>query len=232
MQYRCEASSVEGFVQQVAVQYLRHGYWFYVAGSVPAGKDVRAVDRKLIAKYGITASSKERTRRKRAGLANLQYIRHDRFFLLMATHGGHRFFDDEVREIRDARRQPIKFAGYAISYRNGHTSVRIEQREYQQLKAWFLDLALRRSAEVLGAEIRAVRFVLYRSIRQQLLCLWRSVNRIRRTAGYESVSIECVPWRRRIVLPFGPIGLTSEQTRPRSENRCSPKRRHDRGERP
>jgi hypothetical protein len=67
MQYRCEATSVEGFVQQVAVQYLRHGYWFYVAGSVPASKDAGAVDRKLIARYGIAVSSKERTRRKRPG---------------------------------------------------------------------------------------------------------------------------------------------------------------------
>ena len=112
MQYRCEATSVEGFVQQVAVQYLRHGYWFYVAGRVPVGKDPGAVDRKLIAKYGVTLSSKERTRRKRAGLANLHYIRHDRFFLLMATHGQHRFFADETAQIRDARRQPIKFGGY------------------------------------------------------------------------------------------------------------------------
>ena len=81
MQYRCEAASVEGFVQQVAVQYLRHGYWFYVAGVVPARKDSRDVDRKLIARYEIAASSKERTRRKRAGLANLHYIRHDGCFI-------------------------------------------------------------------------------------------------------------------------------------------------------
>lgn len=203
MQYRCETTSVEGFVQQVAVQYLRHGYWFYVAGSVPAGKDPRAIDRKLIAKYGIVASSKERTRRKRAGLANLHYIRHDRFFLLMATHGSHRFFDDESAQIRDARREPIRFAGYAISHRNGHACVRIEQREYQQLKAWFLDLACRRSIEALAAEFRAVRFVPYRPVRQQLVVIWRAVTRFRKLAGYEPIGIDCVPWRRHIVQPFG-----------------------------
>lgn len=202
MQYRCEATSVEGFVQQVAVQYLRHGYWFYVAGSIPAGKDARAVDSKLIAKYSITASSKERTRRKRAGLANMHYIRHDRFFLLMATHGRHSFFDDEVGQIRDARRQPIKFAGYAISYRNGHACVRIEQREYQQLKARFLDLACKRSAEALAAEYRSVRFVPYRPVRQQLLAAWRIANRARKLAGYDAISIDSVPWKRRIVRPF------------------------------
>lgn len=202
MQYRCETTSVEGFVQQVAVQYLRHGYWFHVAGSVPVGKDPRSVDEKLLAKYGITASSKERTRRKRAGLANLHYIRHDRFFLLMATHGSHQFFDDEVGQIRDARRQPIKFAGYAISYRNRHTCVRIERREYQQLKAWFLGLTCRRSVEALAAEFRAVRFVPYRPVRQQLLAIWRAVNRERRLAGLECLAIECIEWKRRITKPF------------------------------
>src|SRR3990172_7488698 len=202
MQYRCEATSVEGFVQQVAVQYLRHGYWFYVAGSVPAGKDPRTVDRKLIAKYGATASSKERTRRKRAGLANLHYIRHDRFFLLMATHGRHRFFDDEVGQICDARRQPVKFTGYAMSHRNGRVCVRIEQAEYEQLKAWFLDLACRRSGEALDAEFRAVRLVPYAPVRQQLLTVWRAVNRVRRVAGFAALQVECVPWKRCIVRPF------------------------------
>ena len=38
MQYRAVTSSVEGFVQQIACCYLRHGYWFYVKGWVPSGK--------------------------------------------------------------------------------------------------------------------------------------------------------------------------------------------------
>lgn len=202
MQYRCEATSVEGFVQQVAVQYLRHGYWFYVARSVPKSKDPRAVDGKLITKYGITASSKDRTRRKRAGLANMHYIRHDRFFLLMATHGRHGFFDEETGQIRDARRQPIKFAGYSISYKKGHASVRIEQREYQQLKARFVDLACRRAVETLMAEFQGVPFVPYRRVRQQLLAVWRAVSRARKLAGHAPVQVECVPWKRRIVRPF------------------------------
>ena len=51
MQYRCEATSVEGFVQQIACSYLRHGYWWYVTGVIPKGKDAGAVDEKLMAKY-------------------------------------------------------------------------------------------------------------------------------------------------------------------------------------
>jgi len=202
VEYRCVATSVEGFVQQVAVQYLRHGYWFYVAGVIPEGKDPTAVDAKLIKKYGIDVSRRERARRKGAGLANMQYIRHGRFFLLMATHGEHRFFEEESGQLRDARRVPIKFAGYALSRRSGRTCVRIERGEYLRLRARFVDMAYRRPTESLTAEFRAVRFVPYAPVRQQLLVVWRSVNRSRRKNGYDTLPVECVPWHRVCVRPF------------------------------
>ncbi len=66
-----------------------------MAGHIPEGKDPAAADAKLIKKYGIDVSRSERARCKRTGLAKMQYIRHDRFFLLMATHGKHHFFEAE-----------------------------------------------------------------------------------------------------------------------------------------
>ena len=63
----------------------------------------------------------------------MQYIPHERFFMLMATHGDHRFFEGESSRIRDARRVPIKFAGYSMSFRGGRSSVRIDKYEYQSL---------------------------------------------------------------------------------------------------
>src|SRR5512139_1638962 len=74
MEYRCVATSVEGFVQQLAVAYVQHGYWFYVAGWIPGRKDAEAVDRKLIDQYGIGISKWARARRKQQGLANLHYL--------------------------------------------------------------------------------------------------------------------------------------------------------------
>jgi hypothetical protein len=88
MKYRAEVPTVEGFVQQLAVSYIGKGYWFYVAGHVPEGKAPEAVDAKLINRYGIGVSKWTRARRKLAGSANLQYLRHGRFFLLLATHVG------------------------------------------------------------------------------------------------------------------------------------------------
>lgn len=37
--YQCEATSVEGFVQQLATRYVNNGYRFYASGFVREGKD-------------------------------------------------------------------------------------------------------------------------------------------------------------------------------------------------
>jgi len=203
MRYRCVADSIDGLVQQVAVSYLARGYFFYVTGTVPPSKDPSAVDGKLVCKYCVSTSQKERCRRKRAGLANLQYIRHGRFFVLLATHGKHAFFDEEAGQVRDARRVPIKVAGYSLSVRSGRVSVRIEPSEYRWLKAWFLERACHRTAATLAAEFAGVGFQPYAPVRVQLLNIWRAVNRARAIAGFDRVPIEAVPWRRRILKPFG-----------------------------
>ena len=201
--YRCEATSIEGFVQQVAVSYLANGYYFYVSGRVPEGKDPSAVDAKLIERYEIDISKWSRARRKQAGQANLQYIRHDRLFALLATHGKHRFFEEEAKSIRDARRVPIKCGGYAISYRGGHPHVRIEKETYKDLKAYFQDLAAHRSLEGVLAELESVGFERYAPVRRQLLNIVRAVNVVRRERGFARVPYDAFRLKRRVVRPFG-----------------------------
>lgn len=214
MSYRAEATSLEGFVQQIACCYLRHGYWFYVTGHIPAGKDARAIDRKLIEKYGVGVSESTRARRKRLGQSNLQYLRHDRLFVILATKGQHEFFEIESRSIHDIRRTPLKYGGYAISYRRGgrtrqgerdalwHAHVAIERRRYLELKAWLLDRAVHRSVEHLALEFYRLPYEPYAPVRRQLLNLWRAVNRRRRQAGFQPVPVEVLPLKRRIVRPF------------------------------
>ena len=222
MPYRAEATSLEGFVQQIACCYLRHGYWFYVTGQVPVGKDPRAIDRKLIAKYGIGVSDSTRARRKRLGQANLQYLRHGRRFVILATKGQHDFFTFESRSIHDIRHVPLQYGGYSISYRRGgrtrtgerdarwHAHVEIERRRYLELKAWFLDMATHRSADHLALAFYQVPFEPYAPVRRQLLNLWRAVNRARRQAGFQAVPVEVLPLKRRIVRPFAnDVGSTA-----------------------
>ena len=220
MEYRCEATSVTGFVQQLASCYLPHGYWFYVSGQIPEHKDARNVDEKLIGKYGIGLSRQSRARRKRVGIANIHYLRHGRFFVLLATHGHHPFYDDEAGNIRDARRVPIKFAGYSIGVKMGgykrkpspdalavrddkwRVRVQIGQEPFRDLKAYFLDIAARRTVEQLGREFYNLPYQPYAPVRQQLLNLLRLVNKDRKAAGLDPVSPKVLRYQRRIVRPF------------------------------
>ena len=89
MKYRCEVTSVEGLVQLLACNYLPHGYWFYVPGFMPAKKDARSVDTKLLEKYEVGISRPARSRRKQLGYANIHYVRHGRWLKKMATHSRH-----------------------------------------------------------------------------------------------------------------------------------------------
>lgn len=214
MPYRAEATSVEGFVQQIACCYLRHGYWFYVAGNVPAGKDARAIDEKLIAKYGIGVSEATRARRKKLGQANLQYLRFERSFVILATQGQHRFFEEERDAIRDFRKVPLKFAGYSISYRRGgrtrggeadpgwHSHVAIEREQYLDLRAHLVELAKHRTAEKVALAIYQLPIEPYAPVRRQLLVILREVNRARKAAGFAKIPTEVLVLRRRVVQPF------------------------------
>lgn len=202
--YHCVAGSSIGFVQQLAVSYVATGHWFFVSGWVPEGKDPSLVDQKLLERYEIDERRWERSRRKKAGLASVHYLRHQRFFVLAATHGRHRFFEEEGKSIRDARRTPIRALGYAISYRGGHCHVRIDQAEYRRLKAFLEGAASHRTKEALESYIWGLAFEPYAPVRRQVLNLFRAVNRIRHEAGFQKLDVKCVRTKRKIVKPFEP----------------------------
>jgi hypothetical protein len=194
-----------------------------VVGKIPAGKDPRIVDHKIIRKYGIAISESTRARRKKVGKANLQYIRHQSTFVIFATKGEHRFFEQEAKLIRDIRRVPLRYAGYMVSYKRGgrtksgkkdhkwHARVKMEDRQYQELRAWFADQALRQSAKRLALAFYSLPIAPYAPIRRQLLTILREVNRIRKKAGKPPLPPQVLPLRRRPVKPFEP----SEQPPPR-----------------
>lgn len=214
MRYRAEATSIEGFVQQIACCFLRHGYVFYVTGVVPQHKSPAAVDEKIIAKYGIDISEATRSRRKKVGYANLQYIRYERFFAIFATPGEHRFFHEERDAIRDIRQIPLKFAEYSISYRRGgrtrkgevdhrwHAHVQIERRRYLDLKEHFIRLAQRPSPEPAALGFYYLQIEPYAPVRRQLLKILKAANRARKEAGWGRIPEEVLLLRRRVVRPF------------------------------
>ena len=68
--YRRDATSIEGLIQQVALSYLRHGYWWYVTGIVPERKDVLEVDHNALTKYGIRKDWRYAAHNKNRGIVN------------------------------------------------------------------------------------------------------------------------------------------------------------------
>ncbi|MBX9622579.1 MAG: hypothetical protein K2X82_02080 [Gemmataceae bacterium] len=220
MSYRFEATSLEGFVQHLAANLLPHGYFFYVRGRVPDGKDPAAIDRKMMGKYGVDLSPSARSRRKRAGLANLHYLRFGREWVLVATHGRHDFFEAEAANVRDVRKVALKVGGYSLRVVRGgylrrddpdepavedgklRVRVAIGRERYLDLKAHFLELATRLPADELARAFYAIPFEPYAPVRVQLFNLLRWVNKARHAAGLERLPASVLRTKRTIVKPF------------------------------
>lgn len=197
--YRYEAASADGFVDQL-IRYIGTGHYFYVTGRIPDKKAPESVDRKLLDRYEIEMPRWQRSRKKQAGTASVHYLRFERFFILIATHGRHRFFDEhDPSQVQDCRRVGIKFEGYSIRYRYSdhtkkwHTLVRLDADTYKGLKAHLTELATKRSKVDLEDSLRSVWFQPYRPVREQLLNILRAMNCKRKTAGLEPLD-----WQRSI----------------------------------
>ena len=208
-----EVPSLAAFVQQLSVSLVGQGYWFYVTGEIPPGKDPGTIDRKLVEKYGAAVSKWARARRKAAGRANVRYVRHRRFFVLVATPGEHEFFELEPG-FQDVRRRPIKYGGYSIGCALGadgayHPSVRIEREEFRQLKHYLSSLAVKRSTPELEELFGALPYEPYAPVRRQLIELLRAVNRRRQTAGLSPVPLSALRLRRRPVRIYPAAGTGS-----------------------
>jgi len=213
MGYRCVASSMVGFVQQVACNYLPHGYWFFVVGRVPEGKDAQAIDEKLIQKYGIDMSRQMRSRRKRRGRANVHYVRFEDQFILLATRGRHLFFEEEKGKIRDAREVPIRLGGYSLMCKRDGASnakdgdryrvrVQVCREVYQEWRSYFVERARECSPERLARELYYFPYEPYAPVRRQVLTILRLVNKVLVGRGLEKLDWNVLRYRRQVVKPF------------------------------
>jgi hypothetical protein len=229
--YRHIATSREGFVQQIAVGYVRHGYAFFVKGRVPRGKDPLDVDEKLMSLYGIRRTKDSRYKRKKMGLANLQYIRFERDWVMLATSGQHEWYQTERANIRDVRRVPLVVCGYSITLADGgnrlnrdktpgvlgpekdtkkRVRIQISKARYRELKAELLLHARNRSEEWYRMRFYHVGFEPYAPIRQQLLELLRLVNKARGTHGLKKIAPDCIRYHRKPVKVFEQVELETK----------------------
>jgi len=207
---------------------VRYGYWYYVTGTIPEGKDSQEVDAKIMAKYDIGCSRWTRARRKKKGLANIHYVRHQSFFVMFATKGQHEWFEQEEwacekkrkesgGRIRDIRRQPLTRGGYTVSFKEcsstgrGHVAVRIHPEDYRCLKDYFLQLATHRSATKLVSEFNHFPFEPYAGIRQQRWNIVQAVNKARKRAGFELIDPAMLRKKRRVYKLIKPTLVEKEE---------------------
>jgi hypothetical protein len=218
MKYQYEVKSVRAFVQRVACEVANRGYVFYVTGHIPVGRAPEDTDQKLLAAYGLSLSKFQRYRRKTRGIASVQYVRHRRFFVMLATPGQNLWFEREEwpRELRlkrgsrinDLREEPLRYAGYQIGLRRSsntgrdHVAVRIQKDEFFGLKAYFLDIACKRSVENLRWEYSNLPFEPYRGVKKQYGEIARAVNVKRKTQGLAPVPLSSLPSRRKVFPTF------------------------------
>ncbi|SPE61808.1 conserved hypothetical protein [Verrucomicrobia bacterium] len=213
MSYRCVATSVAGFVQQLAVGYIANGHYFYVSGLIPPHKDPVKTDGKILNAYHIDVSKWTRFRRKREGWAGVQYLRYRHFYVIIATHGLHPPFAAEAERLVDIRRCPLQFMGYSIGCRRArgggeyHASVRISNERYTELKSQFESVVLNRTVEELVSDFRHLRYEPYAPVRVQLFALLRQVNRRRKVAGLEQVPSSALRSGRSPVRPFDELEM-------------------------
>lgn len=111
------------FLRRVAIDGVRYGYTRYALRGIPYDKDLVVIDQKLVSLYEITRCRTTRLRRRRKGLANVQYVRLDRSFLLLATEGYHPVFD-QVRSY-DIRTTPLHFRRYSIGVQRGKPCIEV-----------------------------------------------------------------------------------------------------------
>lgn len=215
--YKCDATSLEGFIQQLAVAYVARGYYFYVTGSVPKRISAAEHDRRMLSKFDVAMSKWSRYRRRRRigpggrPLACVQYLRHEDFWVLLATHGEHYFFIEHAAvhegvrllkpQYRDIREQPVQYGGYSVSS-GKRTSVRISERAYRELKSHFVGMALETSRPSLEREFGRAPFEPYGGVTRQMFTILRAVNRVRKTAGLSLVPRDSIRVRRQVVRPF------------------------------
>jgi len=231
MEYRYEVTSLVGYLQRVATHLLPKGYYFFVQGLVPEGKDPAALDAKLLKKYDVEKSEGARRWRKSQGLGNVQYVRFGRSWMLLATHGDHAIREGEGTNLKDVRRTPLRIGDYTLYVKRGEylkkqsldappvpdgkwrVRVLIAREPYRELCAYLLSIACQRRREALEQELFLLPYVPYAPVRKQVLKLLRLINAKRQAAGFAKIPPTCLRFKREIVRAFeGPAPREMENT--------------------
>lgn len=195
------ASSIAGLVRHLALYHVNRGYEFYLTGIVPERKRAtpEEVDRSIIEKYRVAMSKYARHRQRRAGAAAVAYYRHGHTWVMVATVGRHRFFDDNAASIRNFRRHPLVVGGYSIAIKADKLHVQLADDFYRELRGYLVNQAVHRSLARLVQEFYELPVEPFGPVQRQLRKILREVNAERKVAGMAKVPGRAIPCRLRIV---------------------------------
>ena len=154
-------------IRRLTRYYLTEGYWYFVKGRIPDRKPLDQVDIKLSQKYQTALSKWQRHRRKAKGLANVQYLRYDRDFVLIATEGEHPLFFSD-RSVKDARKHPIEIWYYWIRVRSSRRyEVIVAPWAYHVVKDKVLRLAKEGNVDAITDQLQSLRWINYPGVNRQ-----------------------------------------------------------------
>jgi hypothetical protein len=194
--------------QYLACNALPKGYLFYATSWIPEGKDPLLVDAKLMLLYSTHLEKTKVARRKKAGHANVKYLRLGRLCLLIATRGASPFFEREAW--KDARENPICFGGYSISCGKtcGTVSVRLHREAQKRLKMFILRWGHKRRREWWEKWIWRFPFLPFAGVRDNVFALIRFLN-----ANRKSFRQEPIEWKECVRKKFASVTVWEESPR-------------------
>ena len=207
------AKNIDGFLAQL-VRLVGHGYYFYFRGELKPSKDPEKLDAKLIREWRLDQPYWKREKRRRGEAPSIWYLRCERHYLLIATHGRnsdgdpHRFFEEYGSTLKDIRKNAMYFCGYSVRYPHSketgrrRINVRLDKPTFQFLRDTLCTKAIRgpyHDRAAIEAEFESLPFQPYREVRRQLQIILREANRRRsRYSGLSPARQKCIPRRTRV----------------------------------
>lgn len=185
-----DSHSLGDFLRRIAIDYVRYDYHRYVVRSIPQGKDVIVIDEKLCHAYDVTWCRMTRTRRRRAGIAVVQYLRWKHTFVLLATEGVHKAFN-KLRSY-NIRESPLHLCGYTIGIIGKSVSVQVSRRLWIRLEKLVRRVELQ-SVETIERTLESLPLYNFPGVIRQKHKLLHQVNHHRKQAGLPSVNLILPP---------------------------------------
>jgi len=227
--------NIDGALSQIT-RLASSGYYFVFYNQLKATKDPALLDEKMIRLWQLDQPYWKREKRRRGHAPSIWYLRYNRHYLLMSTHGrandgeAHPFFTEYESQLFDIRKYALYFCGYSIRYPRSKVTgkhrafVRLDKPTFEQMRDMLCERAIReryRPQEAIEAEFEKLPFQPYREVRNQMRRVLTEVNKRRtRYHGFDTARLSCISSRMRPVRLYEePVSVGSPMVEERIEKR-------------